>query len=491
MARNPIVKIRYDTNHFYLASFPLSIQDLGQQSRGKLQARHLIEEGVELKFQYCDPWNDMVEIQTDTDFATMKAQIKDRDMVLIEVSKVNKLKKSPLGYDLKGFVSFFKELSPKLTSEFKFIMEEGDQIPCEDCFGKGVRVKAGKKSTCANCSGCGARPITGFWELMLQLIDYRLNQRIFEQVGQYFEAWSESSNAKPAPYHSTLPPVGSAMSFNTELVVPKQAKSNQQILPDTSAKNFQTTFDKNLTLSLGHSKLRLSTGNKPDGFSDILPSSVENSDGEHSLIKQSPLTGKQPLMGAFQHSFTSSNNLSGPSGALNQMNSSSGLWPAAQTKITMTQSPKPTLNYPSEGRVRAITNKLQVFAEGDMSLSLGGRKMSDEEQQTTKKDVKFEWTGGSKEVLLNPQKPEIQLSIKNNNDFDWGPWMSFILKSPNLKKSVPLERIVSPGETLVVPITDLQGLGDETMVVQLRGLDEKTFTKYTSEKLELLVRVSK
>ena len=75
MARNPIVKIRYDTNHFYLASFPLSIQDLGQQSRGKLQARHLIEEGVELKFQYCDPWNDMVEIQTDTDFATMKAQI--------------------------------------------------------------------------------------------------------------------------------------------------------------------------------------------------------------------------------------------------------------------------------------------------------------------------------------------------------------------------------------------------------------------------------
>jgi hypothetical protein len=484
MTKSPIVKLRYEKTHFYLGSFPLSMNDLIQQTKNKLLPRNLIDDKADLKYRYCDPWNDMVEIQSDSDISTMEKQSVDRNLVLIEVSKAQVQKHTNWNHDLKGFISFLKDLTPDLGTHFNFIMEEGDQIPCEECLGKGILTRYGKKITCSNCSGCGARPISAFWELILKVIDYKLNQRIFDQVGKFLETWSDVQKTDI----QLQPQLISGISFNTDLQNQKEPHATFNIQSEKDEIPYHPTVSKPLPNFIENSKARLSLGRAPLGFKEKLPtSSAENSDGENSLIKQSPLMTKQPAMGIFQYGFGAQ-----MTQGLSSM-SSSGLRPAAQNKIPMSISPKPTVSYSTEGRVRSITGKLQAFADIDFDKNLGGPVIvSDEEPKTTKKEIKFVWMAGPKEVYINPQKPQIRIVLKNCNDFYWGPWISFILKSASVKKTLPLEKEIAPGQQIDITITDLlQGIGEEVLVIQLKGVDENTYTKYTSERLELSIKLSK
>lgn len=490
MPKSPIVKLRYERTHFYLGTFPKNMAELIEQTKSKLLPRKIIEETTELKYQYCDPWNDMVEIQNDSDVLTMGIQSSDKSLVLIEVSRIKKQRQTNWNYDLKGFISSLKEIAPDLGTHFNFIMEEGDQIPCEDCFGKGVLTRNGKKLTCQNCSGCGARPLSAFWELLMKVIDYKMNQRIFDHLSNYLAGWNTDENQDAEML--IKPQLLSGISFNTYGQNQKEQYPTFNVQSsENEQKNIKSLKTKQVPSFPEKTKARLSLGRAPLGFNEKISSSVENSDGEHSLIKQSPLiVNKQATLGVFQYGF------GGGHGGNNQgysTMSSSGLWPVSQAKGIVPVSPKPSLCHSTEGRVRSITGKLQAFSGIDLDKPIGEQRIpSDDEPKTTKKEIKFTWMGGSKEVTLDPENPQLRLILKNINTFSWGPGISFILKSPNIKKSLPLEKEVHPGEVVDITITNLlEGIGEEVLVIQLKGVDEKTYTKYTSERLELSVKLSK
>lgn len=459
----PIVKVRYGVNHFYLNTFPKSIEDLHSQFNCKMAHLRDQPENRKFKFRFQDPWNDMVELQNDDDLTAMARQTEGKQIILLEVARQEEERSERITFDLKGFVSYCQKLSPNQSKEFKFIMEEGDQVPCEDCAAKGVIKYAQGRQTCSNCSGSGARPLTPFWNNILEMIDYKLNQRFFDHLETYLAAWQSqpiikvSQASGEAGGQLKLPSFKSAVSEYTKplINVPPSRTKVADALPKHSAIENDIEAKNN----------------------DRLPSSVEVSDTE-SLVKQSPTPTRAQSFFVGTVAQENKSNL-GPTTSMQ----SSNIWPAASSKIEIAQSPKPI--YKRAVDKMSTSKKLMNFASSQFEKVAKSDRMSDEEQVTTKL-IKFQWIG-SPTVTVNREKPCLELKLKNTNIFPWGPWLSFILKSPKLKKAIQFDRTVPPGSSIHTTVNDLEGIEQGTLIIQVKGLDESSLTKFYSDKLELSV----
>lgn len=435
----PIVKIRYCGKHFYLNSYPNSMKDLRCQFQAKLtQINKETRAACNYKFRFQDLWNDMVDIQSDEDLKVMGGQTEGKKLILIEVEKVKENTSPQVTYDLKGFINFLQEKQANLSEEFKFMMEEEDHLPCEYCLGKGVLDRHRNKVNCSNCSGSGARPLTPLMNLLLKIIDYKLNERLFDHLQTFLDNCSVPPSKPPLPTANTATLIQTA--FQAISSCKRSRKSSDQ-------------FKHNVKL----------------------PSSGEASD-EDSLMKQSPI----PLLQKKQSE--ERRGLLGPT--MSQPSQSSNIWPAASSMINITKSPKPIF----EANTNRVSTeaKLQAFATGQVNL-IQKAKLSDEEQVTTKQ-VKYEWLG-PRQVIVKKNKPTLELRLKNLNTFAWGPWLSFIIKSPQVKKAVPFDKQIPPGSMIQTTIEGLEGLKNGTLILQVKGVDEGSFTKYSSEKLELSIEV--
>lgn len=191
------MKIGYDDRSYLLSKLPTTFAEL---SAGVIEKVKL-PPGTQPAFYYVDNDGDMIVVADDADLANVKdvCRMEGKDLCKLIVDKPQA--GSPRadadqragsctqcnGFDSTKYFHFLKAKLPSFSEEFSECLNKG--LPCEDCFGVG---KAKDGSKCYNCYGRGIRPLNNQFKLMMQIMDFKIKEYIFEPLEIFVKSGGSS-----------------------------------------------------------------------------------------------------------------------------------------------------------------------------------------------------------------------------------------------------------------------------------------------------------